>query len=192
MNNYQFSATDEFVPWMLGVFDAFEPITFRQHVAGDFYSAEYVSKWIEIVGRTRNTKHFAYTRSWRDPEILRELKKLAKFPHMKLWFSADVDTGRPPDVPNTRKAWLARDVAEEELTPEWADLVFRNETKTLRKHINGVQVCPVEIGLETENKLTCTKCKICFSPPKQAVLSPSLPSAYSQRKLRTLNVVRAV
>ncbi len=41
----------------------------RIHVAGDFYSPEYVRKWVEIVEASPQTKFFVYTRSWRVAEI---------------------------------------------------------------------------------------------------------------------------
>src|SRR5258708_3809979 len=42
---------------------------FRIHVAGDFYSAEYTSKWYNIVSLCNDTKFIVYTRSWRIEKI---------------------------------------------------------------------------------------------------------------------------
>jgi hypothetical protein len=163
--NYLFSKTKAFVPWALDSLQKQHVRILRQHVSGDYYSAEYTEKWCEIVSATAGIQHFAYTRSWAIPEILPALKRLARFPNMQLWFSADVASGRPPRIPGLRGvAWMARDKAEEDQTPRWATLVFRDEVETLRKKINGIQVCPHESGMPNAKYFTCTKCQICCRP----------------------------
>ncbi len=41
----------------------------RVHGSGDFHSAGYVGLWAEAARLCRSTIFFAYTRSWRVPEI---------------------------------------------------------------------------------------------------------------------------
>lgn len=130
----------------------------RLHAAGDFYSPEYTRAILMVVRACPRTRFFLYTRSYRIPEIRRELVKLSRLPNVRVWFSADRDSGLPSSVPaNVRVAYMAVD---DEEVPQEADLVFRVRRKTVAKHLNGVLVCPVENG--TGQHFTCTRCRICF------------------------------
>ena len=95
------------------------------HVSGDFYDAGYVAKWARIARASPHTAFFAYTRSWRRGEVLAALAELARLPNLRLWFSEDRDTGRPPTMPGVRRAYLLADGEAESSVPEDADLVFR-------------------------------------------------------------------
>lgn len=164
--NYLFTKSPDFVSWMMGAVWAQGVSVLRIHVAGDMYDAAYIRKWVEIVQSTTRVRYFAYTRSWRIPELVGPLRELASCRNIQLWLSADVDTGKPPQWPEARGiAWMTRTPAEEQATPAWADLVFRDNDATLLKRANGIQVCPNEIGLPAEYpKLTCTQCRICWRP----------------------------
>lgn len=74
--------------------------TLRLHEEGDFYSIEYIRKWIEIIKelRRRNIDIFvyAYTRSWRIPTMLPHLEELRKLPRVLLIASTDSETGPGP------------------------------------------------------------------------------------------------
>jgi len=61
----------------------------RIHVAGDFYSPGYLSKWIEIAAGSRNTRFFTYTRCWRVEKIEPLLRVFAALENVRLWYSAD-------------------------------------------------------------------------------------------------------
>ena len=76
----------------------------RIHSSGDFYSAAYVRAWSEIMAEVPEVTAWAYTRSWRLPEILDELRTLGRLANVRLWFSADRDTGIPPEVEGVRSA----------------------------------------------------------------------------------------
>lgn len=181
--NYRFSQTAEFTAWMVSAVQAQWVRVMRVHVSGDLYDAAYTEKWLEIVAKTARVRYFLYTRSWREHEILPLIRKLAKRPNVALWLSADVETGRPPAVAGSRGvSWMARDTSEEDQTPKWANLVFRNTSKTLRKKVNGVQVCPNEIGLPaTYPRLTCTQCQLCFRSQTQGVSHVTLQRPVSLR-----------
>jgi hypothetical protein len=74
--------------------------TLRLHEEGDFYSIEYIKKWIEITKelRRRNIDIFiyAYTRSWRIPTMLPYLEKMRELPGVQIIASTDSETGPGP------------------------------------------------------------------------------------------------
>ena len=73
--NYNFSLTDEFVPFMvkalhyiasLPLYKKANHITVRIHESGDFYSVEYLKKWLAIADACKdiiNMDFAAYTKS---------------------------------------------------------------------------------------------------------------------------------
>ena len=136
----------------------------RIHPSGDFYDAVYVDKWIEIARACRDTVFFAYTRSWRVPEILVALKKLARLKNVRLWWSADSEShetdGRPPKIKRTRVAYVV--TADGQPVPEYVNLILRDNPKTLEKYRQGRVVCPAENGMTyTFGKMTCSRCQLC-------------------------------
>ena len=133
----------------------------RVHPSGDFYSANYIQKWRNIAKRCPGTVFFAYTRSWRDATLLKELQRLAKLRNFYLWLSCDRSSERPPHMPEARVAFMR--VGQEELPAYAIDLVFRTTRDTVEKRVNGVFVCPTENGVQTQTKITCSKCQLCFS-----------------------------
>lgn len=160
LKNLRISKTDKFVPLMIEAIRENNTIVFRIHVSGDFYDVIYTRKWIEIVRSLPNVKFFAYTRSWRKPNILVALKELAALPNIRLWWSADDETGQPGDVPTGVKvAYLMTSPTD---IPSWGpDLFFRDDSarKVIQKQIGGILVCPKENGV---TETTCEKCQICW------------------------------
>ena len=65
---------------------------FRIHVAGEFYSVQYIKSWIAIVKANPQMAFYSYTRSWRVPHLVPYLKKLASLANMSLLCSTDIDT----------------------------------------------------------------------------------------------------
>lgn len=132
--------------------------TCRIHVSGDFYSAAYARKWLEVVERCEYVRFFAYTRSWRVATIATVLEQLALLPNMRLWYSMDAETGVPTSIPKgVRLAYLMRDW--EEVLPS-VDLVFR--TQSLRRTGQRIElnvVCPHE----DKPSINCETCKRCMS-----------------------------
>jgi hypothetical protein len=135
----------------------------RLHSSGDFFSAQYTRQWVEILTRSPDVTAYTYTRSWRVPGILPALVDLATLPNFALWFSADADTGMPPEIPpGVRVAWLQE--SEDDAIPAGVDLVFRVHRlrKTPRKRIGLTLVCPTEQG--REHTTTCSSCAHCWRP----------------------------
>lgn len=163
INNFAFSRTDEFADWMLANIRHKFIRAMRVHVSGDFYDLTYVEKWQRIVTAAKNATFFAYTRSWRQDEMLPDLIRLSQLPNMQLWWSIDRETGPAPIVRGVRRAYMAIDDVDAELAPNDCDLVFRDQRGTVMKKANGVQVCPVEDGVKRQVKITCSSCGICWS-----------------------------
>jgi hypothetical protein len=131
----------------------------RIHGSGDFYSPEYARKWVDVAHATKETRYFAFTRSWRVPEIREELTLLARLRNVRLWFSCDKDTGVPATQPKRVKlAWMQ--TSPEDVPPR-VDLVFRIRSlrNTTVKRIGLTLVCPVENGI---TKTTCGQCGFCW------------------------------
>ena len=141
----------------------------RIHTGGEFYSAEYAAKWLEVIRRRPKVRFYAYTRAWRIPAICTVLDELAREPNCRLWFSCDRDTGAPAERPlEVRIAWLM--TGEGDPPPPEADLVFR--VGHLRRiplvTVAGVPVCPAEDGLPRATPMTCDRCRTCWRPaPRQ-------------------------
>jgi hypothetical protein len=134
--------------------------TVRVHVSGDFFSAEYVRKWVAIARRSSRTRFYAYTRSWRVPEIASALAELARLRNGRLWYSHDAETGTPAEVPaGVRLAYLQTERSD---TPH-GDLVFR--TRPLRSEPPGKislrLLCPTEMPGSRVGQVTCTSCRRC-------------------------------
>lgn len=159
-NNWEITRRGDFVEQMLDELKKKKATVVRIHVAGDYYSAEYVRKWIQIVRACPDIKFFTYTRSWRIPEIRKVLTELSHCPNVRMWWSVDKETGDPPNRPKTvRCAYMAVDLND--IPDTKMDLVFRDYPMRgiEQKHINGVLVCPPENGV---TKLTCEKCGLCW------------------------------
>jgi hypothetical protein len=136
----------------------------RIHVSGDFYSAEYVRAWVAIATACPQTRFYAYTRSWRVPEMAGALADLVKCRNVRLWYSCDKDTGIPAKVARRVKlAWMQ--TAEDDL-PRRADLVFRVHRlrKTVAKRVALALVCPVKNGA-TGHRTDCGRCRVCIDRP---------------------------
>jgi len=149
----------------------------RVHVAGDFYNAGYIRKWIRIAESCPESEFFAYTHSWHIEELQDPLKRLAELPNLQLWWSCDKDThvehGEPHRLDGVKVAYLQSEPGEP--IPEYTDLVFRVKRKTVEKYVDGRLVCPAEQGIKP--KPSCEKCRLCFSGkdiPKK-LHSPSIP-----------------
>jgi hypothetical protein len=146
----------------------------RLHSVGDFYSAAYIRKWVQILQAVPKVRAWAYTRSWRLPELLTELKQLAMLTNMTLQFSCDVETGLPPVVEGVKVNFLQ---VEREVMPDRAGritLVWRTRTKG-RKPMNRLAlplapvnapalVCPnyQGTGASGGHKITCQQCQFCL------------------------------
>lgn len=157
-NNYELSLEEEFPQYVsMALSEVFARVV-RVHVSGDFYDEAYVRKWLQIVRRRPYIAFYAYTRSWRIPEMLPALKELAKEPNFFMWWSCDQDTGAPPRTKYARRAYLMEN--DDDVAPYKVDLVFRDKSTTVMKYDpKGNQVCPYDNGV---TRTTCSQCKLCF------------------------------
>ena len=62
-NRYELSQTNEFVPKMNATIILERPTHVRIHDSGDFYSPEYLNKWITIAKQNKDVIFYAYTKS---------------------------------------------------------------------------------------------------------------------------------
>ena len=133
----------------------------RLHVAGDFFDPAYVYAWIKLMNENPNIQFFAYTRSWRMPDMVESLQKLANLPNMTLLLSVDRDTGYPDAIEwyGYRTAFMMVDDDDSHLVRPDTHVVFRDKRFAVLKQVNGNLVCPTENGV---TKTTCEKCKWCF------------------------------
>lgn len=155
----------------------------RIHVSGDFYlhtgkqKDQYIRRWIKIIKACPTTKFYAYTRSWRIPELVPALRALARLPNMQLWLSCDGEAHKPIKIAGTRIAYLLARPGDQEKIPARANLLFRAiDRHEVRKKIDGIQVCPVEDGVQRTTQLTCTSCRLCWDSSPAILTQLSLPS----------------
>lgn len=160
--SYELAQSEHFVPWASSELKRIFARYVRIHVAGDFFDAEYTRKWLLIVKQNPNCRFYTYTRSWRDPEILQVLREFARQHNVYLWLSCDRETGAPPRVAKTRRAYMMCD--DGDVAPFKVDLVFRDQQSTVMKYdAVGNLVCPYDNGV---TKLTCATCKLCWTDQK--------------------------
>jgi len=147
----------------------------RLHVAGDFFDPSYAYAWIKLMTENPNIQFFAYTRSWRMPEMLECLQELANLPNMTLLLSCDRDTGYPdPTIwDGYRTAFMMVDDGDIPLVLPDTHVVFRDNRHAVVKRVNGNLVCPTENGV---TKTTCEQCKWCFKsePNKTALVKETI------------------
>jgi len=170
-SNWKASRRQDFVTKMIAEIQRRRCEIVRISISGDFYSPDYVEKWVEIVRNCPTTVFFSYTRSWRLAAIRPALDRLAALPNMRLWWSVDSETGIPDDVPpRVRLAYMSVALIDEPAQP--VDLVFRDYPirGITQKRVAGAMVCPPENGV---TKINCEKCGFCWrnrpsSRPAQA------------------------
>jgi hypothetical protein len=135
----------------------------RIHSSGDFYGLTYIRRWARIIDHCRWVAFYAYTRSWRVPGLRDAIEEhLAPLGNLRLWYSADRDTGMPEDLPaGVRVAWLQDD--EDDPVPGGVDLVFRVHRLRRRpaRRIGLTLVCPTENGV-TGDRTDCGRCGLCW------------------------------
>lgn len=105
----------------------------RIHESGDFDTVDTVNYWVEYARKNPRTLFFAYTRSWRVPEIRDALEELRGIENVQLFASTD------PTV--------------EELPPAgWRVAFIKGDER-----FSGYQ-CPEQDG----RKRSCWDCSYCF------------------------------
>jgi hypothetical protein len=131
----------------------------RIHVSGDFFSAAYAGKWLEVMRQSPRVKFYFYTRSWRRPSIAAVLERMAALPCCKAWYSIDRETGLPAYVPvGVRLAYLQDREGD---APELIDLMFRVH-RLRRQRFSLPLVCPQETPKGAANDVNCGNCGTCW------------------------------
>jgi hypothetical protein len=138
----------------------------RLHISGDFSSRGYIDGWFALFASRPDVRMWAYTRSWRVPELLPALDRLRSLPNVQVFASVDKTTddkeitsitnayirdGREP----WRLAWIDGDYRGNRTYDSggaWRETMFGGDGggRTL--------VCPEEAG----TKANCLECKYCF------------------------------
>lgn len=138
----------------------------RIHVSGDFDSILYIVNWhLRLLNRPDVTV-WAYTRSWRVPELLPALELFRTLPNLQLFASMDVSAKEMPPA-GWRIAWIDGDpragvpVGLEAHSPaSWHGFqLLRTETDT------KTLICPEE----TKSVANCEECGYCFDGKRNDV-----------------------
>lgn len=158
---------------------------FRIHVSGDFFHADYVRQWIDIATQRPDVTFYAYTRSWRDHEILGAIIALNFLDNVNVNLSVDDETGRPKFLGAYMFRWCY--LTKTDTVPPWMrrdDIVFRSNHNGHKRRRNNAEkkgenpniiapllhvigqatVCPKERGKDIP--LSCAKCRLCVDKPK--------------------------
>lgn len=136
----------------------------RIHVSGDFDSVNYIHNWYLRLKERPDVRAWAYTRSWRVPELLSLLEHLRALPNMQLFASMDESC---PDEPPAgwRRAWIDGDVRAGLI-----QVTRAHEDGNIQRNIatfDGTMslVCPEE----TKHKANCVECGYCFDGQRNDV-----------------------
>lgn len=69
----------------------------RLHISGDFDSVAYIDRWREILEQRPQLTVWAYTKSWRVPELRPALERLRSLPNMQMFASMDASALDDPN-----------------------------------------------------------------------------------------------
>ena len=85
---YELSKTADFVPMMNATIVLERPTHVRIHDSGDFYSIEYLNKWVQIANDNKDVIFYAYTKSIPFFKGAKQGKPIVKVPsNLKIIFS---------------------------------------------------------------------------------------------------------
>lgn len=149
----------------------------RIHVSGDFDSNHYIGNWITRLEERPDVTAWAFTHSWRVPELVHSLEMLRKLPNLQLFASMDPGVvGDPPA--GWRRAWNlggGKLPYETRLSLERKPIYQGEEDgcevykvgPLLTTAPDGVNsyVCPEETGRRKD----CLNCGYCFEGKKHDV-----------------------
>lgn len=130
--NRRFVNSPKFVDYMIREIPP--DCQFRIHVSGDFFSKEYIRKWMKIVTTRKDVTFYAYTRSWRDKKLWHEIKWLSAFENININLSVDDETGEPTAIAAEFYRWCY--LTKTDNIPNWIsydDIIFRSSGCRLLK-----------------------------------------------------------
>jgi len=160
--NWEIVRRPDFAALAIGAIHASKVEFFRVHVAGDFFSREYINAWVCIAGHCPDVRFWTYTRAWRVIEFRPSLARLAALDNFRLSLSWDRETGTPPFIKRTRTAWLAAN--DEQIPPAQSSVAFRASPKRKSRPLailGTTPVCPNHRGISSE-RTTCIECRRCL------------------------------
>ena len=129
----------------------------RIHVSGDFDTAQYIVAWYERLLARPDVTAWAYTRSWRVPELLDALNMLRSLPNMQLFASMDREDEQPPV--GWRRAWILN------MNDAMAN-IYKHDGENHTTFDGALSyVCPEETG----QKENCQSCGYCFNGKRNDV-----------------------
>ena len=140
----------------------------RIHVSGDFDSVDYINNWIHRLDERPDVTAWAYTRSWRVPELLQALEYLRRLHNIQLFASMDKShTDTPPA--DWRRAWIDGDPRggapfQIRAHTEKAEMFKSFETQHTGSGVKTL-ICPEE----TNAVPNCEECGFCFAGPRNDV-----------------------
>lgn len=110
----------------------------RVHSSGDFYSSTYTMLWHEIAQHNCHAMFWAYTRSWKIPEILPSLEILRANSNFQIFASIDQRDTFDKYPSGWRTCYVGKEVKNDE---------FYN--------------CPEQYS--TDGTVTCSTCRHCYT-----------------------------
>jgi hypothetical protein len=116
------------------------PVGVRIHSSGDFYSSEYIKLWHSIIKALPDTIFWAYTRSWQNPYLFKNLCQLKTLPNLQLFASCDETSSPPP--------------------PKWRYCIVTNSLRAAQKYVKAhscSQICRENTGKVS----CCASCGLC-------------------------------
>jgi hypothetical protein len=140
----------------------------RAHISGDFDAVRYIESWIQRLTERPDVTFWAYTRSWRVPELLPALERLRALPNVQLFASMDKSiTVLPPK--GWRRAWIEGDDRVQPVARnprlQWIDTV----ESQWQADITGVPELSFTCPEETGHKPNCEACRYCFDGKRNDV-----------------------
>jgi len=109
--NLEASKQDDFIKRMVCEIAGVSSEAFRLHVVGDFYSVDYVEKWVEIASSFPDMIFFGSTRSWRVPSLKSAVEMFAALPNVIMRASIDFTHQDRPEP-----GWIVMSVEDEGLS----------------------------------------------------------------------------
>lgn len=137
----------------------------RLHVSGDFTSVAYILNWRDLLDRNPQVTTWAYTRSWRVPELLPALEQLRGLPNVQLFASMDSSTVEMPPV-GWRRAWIDGDERADTAYYAQQEPHFR---RTEHNHLTSDRTPTLVCPEETKRKANCEECRYCFDGKRNDV-----------------------
>lgn len=141
----------------------------RLHVSGDFDSVDYIHEWFMRMLERPDVTMWAYTRSWRVPELLDALEDLRGLPNVQLFASMDQSISEMPPA-GWRRAWIDGDPRQGDTHQIMAHTPLAEGMTSfeLQQTADGVKalICPEE----TKHTPNCETCGFCFKGQRNDVV----------------------